>query len=78
MPGIFRASRVNLGFSDTGWLETNDVVPSRNLRGRLRDLEIPVSGGLYFDRLLPRLIAARKSVHAYQQKQIANRVAGHG
>ncbi|HSQ49864.1 MAG TPA: glycosyltransferase [Nitrospiraceae bacterium] len=139
MPEVFRESQVNLGFSDTGWHEANEVMPSDNLQCRLRDFEVPMSGGFYlvqeapdhgeyykigteietwsepmeftdkvsfylknhvaaerirqagtsralashtwqhrFDRLFPRLIAARKKVHAFRQTQIVHRVANHG
>ena len=139
MPEVFRESQVNLGFSDTGWHEANEVMPSGNLQCRLRDFEVPMSGGFYlvqeapdhgeyykigteieawsepmeftdkvafyvknhvaaerirqagasralashtwqhrFDRLFPRLIAARKKVHAFRQTQIAYRVASNG
>ncbi len=139
MPEVFWGSQVNLGFSDTGWHEANEVVPSGNLQCRLRDFEVPMSGGFYlvqeapdhgeyykigteietwsepleftdkvsfylknpvaaerirqagtsralashtwqhrFDRLFTRLIAARKTRHAFQQTQIVHRVASHG
>lgn len=53
LPEIFRSSRVNLGFSDTGWHSTDDVVGSRNLQCRLRDFEVPMSGGFYLVQKAP-------------------------
>lgn len=47
LPRTFRESRINLGFSDTGWHDTDRIVPSRNLQCRLRDFEVPMSGGFY-------------------------------
>jgi hypothetical protein len=53
LPEIFRASRVNLGFCDTGWHEEDAVVSSRNLQCRLRDFEVPMSGGFYLVQEAP-------------------------
>ncbi|MEK7760961.1 MAG: glycosyltransferase [Nitrospirota bacterium] len=53
LPEIFRGSRVNLGFSDTGWHSTGNVVPSNNLQCRLRDFEVPMSGGFYLAQETP-------------------------
>jgi hypothetical protein len=47
LPTIFNQSHVNLGFSDTGWHSEQQVRRSFNLQCRLRDFEVPMSGGLY-------------------------------
>ena len=53
LPVIFRSSKVNLGFSDTGWHADSRVVPSGNLQCRLRDFEVPMSGGFYLVQRAP-------------------------
>ena len=53
LPGIFRSSKVNLGLSDTGWHAGTQVVPSNNLQCRLRDFEVPMSGGFYLVQEAP-------------------------
>src|SRR5262245_58200779 len=53
LPEIFRGSHVNLGFSDTGWHSTDGVVNSGNLQCRLRDFEVPMSGGFYLVQKAP-------------------------
>jgi spore maturation protein CgeB len=53
LPLIFRSSRVNLGFSDTGWHGDTRVLPSNNLQCRLRDFEVPMSGGFYLVQRAP-------------------------
>ncbi len=53
LPGIFSSSNVNLGFSDTGWHGGTHVVPSKNLQCRLRDFEVPMSGGFYLVQEAP-------------------------
>ncbi|WP_455244328.1 glycosyltransferase family protein [Petrachloros mirabilis] len=53
MPEIFRSSKVNLGFSDTGWHRGEEVIPSKNLQCRLRDFEVPMSGGFYLVQEAP-------------------------
>lgn len=53
LPDIFRGSQVNLGFSDTGWHRTDGVVFSSNLQCRLRDFEVPMSGGFYLVQEAP-------------------------
>ena len=53
LPEIFRASQVNLGFSDTGWHGDESVVHSQNLQCRLRDFEVPMSGGFYLVQRAP-------------------------
>jgi hypothetical protein len=53
LPEVFRTSRVNLGFSDTGWHGTDGVIPSGNLQCRLRDFEVPMSGGFYLVQETP-------------------------
>ena len=53
MPGIFRSSKMNLGFSDTGWHRGEKVIPSKNLQCRLRDFEVPMSGGFYLVQEAP-------------------------
>lgn len=53
LPEVFRTSRVNLGFSDTGWHDTDGVIPSGNLQCRLRDFEVPMSGGFYLVQEAP-------------------------
>ncbi len=53
LPEIFRTSRVNLGFSDTGWHDADRVIPSGNLQCRLRDFEVPMSGGFYLVQETP-------------------------
>jgi spore maturation protein CgeB len=53
LPEIFRASHVNLGFSDTGWHSAADIVRSGNLQCRLRDFEVPMSGGFYLVQEAP-------------------------
>jgi spore maturation protein CgeB len=53
LPDIFRTSRVNLGFSDTGWHADETVLASNNLQCRLRDFEVPMSGGFYLVQQAP-------------------------
>jgi spore maturation protein CgeB len=53
MPEIFRGSRVNFGFSDTGWHAEDTVLKSNNLQCRLRDFEVPMSGGFYLVQQAP-------------------------
>lgn len=53
LPEIFRTTRVNLGFSDTGWHGADHVIPSGNLQCRLRDFEVPMSGGFYLVQEAP-------------------------
>lgn len=53
LPQIFRNSCVNLGFSDTGWHADETVVDSKNLQCRLRDFEVPMSGGFYLVQRAP-------------------------
>ena len=53
LPDIFRTSRVNLGFSDTGWHTDETVQASNNLQCRLRDFEVPMSGGFYLVQQAP-------------------------
>jgi len=53
LPDIFRTSRVNLGFSDTGWHADETVLASNNLQCRLRDFEVPMSGGFYLAQQAP-------------------------
>jgi spore maturation protein CgeB len=53
LPQIFRSSKVNLGFSDTGWHSGGHVIPSENLQCRLRDFEVPMSGGFYLVQKAP-------------------------
>ena len=53
LPQIFRSSKVNLGFSDTGWHSDGHVIPSENLQCRLRDFEVPMSGGFYLVQKAP-------------------------
>ncbi|SLM46427.1 conserved protein of unknown function [Nitrospira japonica] len=53
LPAIFRSSKINLGFSDTGWHGNDAVVPSRNLQCRLRDFEVPMAGGFYLVQEAP-------------------------
>jgi hypothetical protein len=53
MPSIFRSSRINLGFSDTGWHSQNGVVHSQKLQCRLRDFEVPMAGGFYLAQEAP-------------------------
>lgn len=53
LPVIFRASRVNLGFSDTGWHNKNRIVRSGMVQSRLRDFEVPMSGGFYLVQEAP-------------------------
>ncbi len=53
MPAIFRSSRINLGFSDTGWHSQKGIVHSRKLQCRLRDFEVPMSGGFYLVQEAP-------------------------
>ena len=50
---MFRSSKVNLGFSDTGWHRDGHVIPSENLQCRLRDFEVPMSGGFYLVQKAP-------------------------
>jgi hypothetical protein len=50
---IFKESRVNLGFSDTGWHHAEGVKESDNLQCRLRDFEVPMSGGFYLVQEAP-------------------------
>jgi len=53
LPGIFRSSRINLGFSDTGWHGQNGIVQSGKLQCRLRDFEVPMAGGFYLTQKAP-------------------------
>jgi hypothetical protein len=53
LPAIFRSSKINLGLSDTGWHAGAHVVPSNNLQCRLRDFEVPMSGGFYLVQEAP-------------------------
>jgi hypothetical protein len=53
MPVIFRSSRVNLGFSDTGWHSRPAIIRSNQLQCRLRDFEVPMSGGFYLVQEAP-------------------------
>jgi spore maturation protein CgeB len=53
LPAIFRSSKINLGLSDTGWHAGTDVVSSNNLQCRLRDFEVPMSGGFYLVQEAP-------------------------
>lgn len=53
VPYIFRSSLVNLGFSDTGWHADDRVVGSNSLQCRLRDFEVPMSGGFYLVQQAP-------------------------
>lgn len=53
LPVIFRGSKVNLGLSDTGWHKDERLVPSGNLQSRLRDFEVPMSGGFYLVQEVP-------------------------
>lgn len=53
LPVIFQASKVNLGFSDTGWHNNERLMVSGNLQGRLRDFEVPMSGGFYLVQEVP-------------------------
>lgn len=53
MPAIFRSSKVNLGLSDTGWHAGTRVIASNNLQCRLRDFEVPMSGGFYLVQEAP-------------------------
>jgi spore maturation protein CgeB len=50
---MFRSSKVSLGFSDTGWHRDGHVIPSENLQCRLRDFEVPMSGGFYLVQKAP-------------------------
>src|SRR2546428_1450597 len=50
---IFRVSQVNLGFSDTGWHSEKGIVRSGMLQCRLRDFEVPMSGGFYLVQEAP-------------------------
>jgi hypothetical protein len=53
MPEIFRTSRINLGFSDTGWHGKHDIVHSGMRQCRLRDFEVPMAGGFYLAQEVP-------------------------
>jgi hypothetical protein len=53
LPQLFRSSCVNLGFSDTGWHADETVLGSKNLQCRLRDFEVPMSGGFYLVQRAP-------------------------
>jgi hypothetical protein len=53
LPAIFQSSIVNLGFSDTGWHKKERLIPSGNLQSRLRDFEVPMSGGFYLVQEVP-------------------------
>lgn len=53
LPLMFRSSKVNLGFSDTGWHRDGYVIPSTNLQCRLRDFEVPMAGGFYLVQKAP-------------------------
>lgn len=53
MPAIFRSSKINLGFSDTGWHGNDAIMRSKNLQCRLRDFEVPMAGGFYLVQEAP-------------------------
>jgi spore maturation protein CgeB len=53
LPAIFRSSKINLGLSDTGWHAEPRIVSSMNLQCRLRDFEVPMSGGFYLVQEAP-------------------------
>ncbi|HWC50892.1 MAG TPA: DUF3880 domain-containing protein, partial [Nitrospira sp.] len=53
IPQVFRSSCVNLGFSDTGWHADEMLLESKNLQCRLRDFEVPMSGGFYLVQRAP-------------------------
>ena len=53
LPGIFRSSQINLGLSDTGWHNQKAIVRSGKLQCRLRDFEVPMSGGFYVAQEAP-------------------------
>ena len=53
LPLMFRSSKVNLGLSDTGWHAATHVLSSNNLQCRLRDFEVPMSGGFYLVQEAP-------------------------
>ncbi len=53
MPTIFRSSKINLGFSDTGWHKRSEVVSSGMRQCRLRDFEVPMAGGFYLAQEVP-------------------------
>ena len=53
LPVIFKGSRINLGFSDTGWHHQQGIVQSEMLQCRLRDFEVPMSGGFYLVQEAP-------------------------
>jgi len=53
LPEIFKTSLINLGFSDTGWHADETVADSQNLQCRLRDFEVPMSGGFYLVQRAP-------------------------
>jgi spore maturation protein CgeB len=42
-----------LGFSDTGWHQSDHVIASKTLQCRLRDFEVPMSGGFYLTQQAP-------------------------
>lgn len=53
LPAIFKSTQVNLGFSDTGWHSKSGIVQSGKLQCRLRDFEVPMSGGFYLTQEAP-------------------------
>lgn len=53
MPNIFRSTKINLGFSDTGWHNSIKVVRSGMRQCRLRDFEVPMAGGFYLAQEVP-------------------------
>jgi spore maturation protein CgeB len=53
MPMIFRGSQINLGFSDYGWSSSENLSRSRKVQLRLRDYEVPMSGGFYLAQYTP-------------------------
>lgn len=53
LPVIFKGSRINLGFSDTGWHHQQGIIQSGMLQCRLRDFEVPMSGGFYLVQEAP-------------------------
>jgi hypothetical protein len=53
LPLVFKESRLNLGFSDTGWCDVKEGKGSHVLQSRLRDFEVPMSGGFYLVQKAP-------------------------
>jgi len=53
LPEIFRSSQINLGFSDIGWDQGNPPLTSKIRQCRLRDFEVPMSGGFYLVQQAP-------------------------